>query len=870
MIYRILLSLLILTIFQIQVFADDFVSKKLESGQLVLVKEVRDNPIVTINTWIRTGSINEDDTNSGVAHFLEHLFFKGSKNVPSGEFDKILESKGAITNAATSKDFTQYYITIPSNEFDLALKLHSDMLLNPLVPRKELEKERLVVLEEISRGLDNPVNVVYNNLFKVIYNQSKHPYFRPVIGSKDIISTISREQILDFYNKWYTPNNMITVVSGDVDSKYAISEIEKAFKTDVKTQNKISYPNISPIKGEIKISEEKDVAQGYMAIGFSAPKFVDSKDTYALDLLAVILGGSNSSILNVELKEKKQLVNSISTSYSQYLDDGLFIISSTYKPEKFSAVKKEIFDEIQKVKDGNITKEQLQKAKNMIKSSTAYSRESASNIANELGFFAFYFNSPNAYNDYLKKIDNIKLKDVIKVAKKYLSSSDYAISTVMPKGFVEVSDVVNKAAAVKIFPDSGKIVEQTDKVTKYLLDNGATLIVRNNSHNAIVAIDIYAKGGTFIEDKIGAAFLASANAKRGTRKYSYEELNSYLDENGIKLSLSSRPDMFNISLLTTKDKVKESLLVLDEIVNYPEFSKIEIDKTIKQYKEYVNSLKDRPLAYAMDEFQFLAYENYPYSRNNQVTLKNIDSINRDDIISYYNSILDAKNLVISVTGDVDDSKLIKSFNHIFEDKTKNKIEVKNYLKEQYIPSENVVKRLSNFGKETSWILLSYKTSNMYNLKEVATLRVINSLLGSGMSSRLFKSLRENQGLAYQVGSQIDQNANDGAIVAYIGTNSKNEEVALDGILFEFNKLKTEFVSNKELNEAKDKLLGNMIIALETNMDRAEFMGRYSVYGYDLNILENLKNEIKNVTSSDILTFANKYFSNPYIAVIVGK
>lgn len=148
-----------------------YTAQKLPSGQTVIVMPVKTNPIVTINTWIKTGSINENDNNSGVAHFLEHLFFKGTEKTPPGEFDRILESKGGVTNAATSKDFTHYYITIPSKEFDKALELHADMLLNPLIPRKELEKERLVVLEEISKGKDSPTNVMYNNLFRLIYTQ---------------------------------------------------------------------------------------------------------------------------------------------------------------------------------------------------------------------------------------------------------------------------------------------------------------------------------------------------------------------------------------------------------------------------------------------------------------------------------------------------------------------------------------------------------------------------------------------------------------------------------------------------------------------------------------------------------------------------
>ena len=185
--------------FSLSAFAADFTVQKLPNGQTLVIQENHSNPIVTIDTWVRTGSVNETDANSGVAHFLEHLFFKGTAKHPAKEFDRILESKGAVTNAATSKDFTHYYILIPSENFELALDLHSDMLLNPLIPRKELEKERKVVIEEISKNNDKPTNILYKNMIHEFYKL--HPYKRDVIGTKEVIETISREQILDFYKK---------------------------------------------------------------------------------------------------------------------------------------------------------------------------------------------------------------------------------------------------------------------------------------------------------------------------------------------------------------------------------------------------------------------------------------------------------------------------------------------------------------------------------------------------------------------------------------------------------------------------------------------------------------------------------------------
>ena len=185
-----------------------------------------------------------------------------------------------------------------------------------------------------------------------------------------------------------------------------------------------------------------------------------------------------------------------------------------------------------------------------------------------------------------------------------------------------------------------------------------------------------------------------------------------------------------------------------------------------------------------------------------------------------------------------------------------------------MPEENIEKTTIKPDTKTAWVLVGYKTDGIYNMKDVATLKVINAILGEGMSSRLFKSLREDKGLAYTVGSTLLQYAKDGAFISYIGTNNKNIDVAKKGMLKEINVLKTEFVSNKELNEAKDKILGNILISLETNMDDASLLSWYGALGYDINHLEEYKNAILNVTQSDILSVANKYFSKPYINVTV--
>lgn len=850
----------------------DYTLVKLSTGQTVIVKPVRSNPIVTIDTWIKTGSINEDDKNSGVAHFLEHLFFKGTKNTPPGEFDKILESKGALTNAATSKDFTHYYITIPSKDFDLALKLHSDMLLNPLIPRKELEKERLVVLEEISRGLDSPSSVMYNNLFKKIYSdfEPNHPYKRPVIGSKNVIETITREEILDFYNKWYTPSNMTTIIVGDIDPAVAVQKVEEYFMSanpdkNIKEDSKAPvYPKIKPIDKQLRIEEKKDVKTGYIAIAYKAPKFKDDKDSYALDVLATILGDSRSSVLNRNLKEKKQLVYSISASNSSFMDDGLFIIQATFNPANAKAVEDAIYSEINALKKGNISDNDVKKAINMIKTSTYYARESISNISNELGYLTLFWGNTGYYDNYISNIENVKKADVARVAKKYLDNSKTAVSLVLPENIKPISDI--KPAVPKTY--TAKIVETGKDTTKYSLANGATLIIKKNDINSIIAIDITSKGGNNLEKIPGTATLAASSATKGTKNYDYEQFARLLDERGIKLGLSSGSDTFDISLLATKNELDFALDMLNEVVNYPLFNISEIEKAKKLSLASLKSIQDNALSIGIDEFKKTAYPNTVYANTSDVLQKNIPLVTKEDIEEYYNTILEPKNLIITVVGDVESQNIIDKMTTIFNEKNKPVYDIKQITNKTFVPQSDITKKIVKPDTQTAWVLIGFKTDNIFNEKDRATLKVINAILGEGMSSRLFKNLRDNQGLAYSVGSTLSSNIGQGAFMAYIGTNPKNVETAKQGMLHEIYRFKSEFVPQKELDEAKDKIMGNLLISLETNMDDASLLGWYGVLGYDINHLQEYKKLIESVTASDILAVANKYFSNPYINITV--
>ncbi len=835
---------------------------KLDNGQTVVIQEVKNNPIVTIDTWIKTGSIDEDDSNNGVAHFLEHLFFKGTKNHESGEFDQILETKGAITNAATSKDFTHYYVTIPSKDFDLAMELHGDMMLHPLIPRNEMEKERKVVLEEINKDLVSPTRILQENLNSMMY--TTHPYKRKVIGRSDVIETITRDQVLNFYNAHYSPSNMITIVVGDVDTNHALERIKEVFNAEYKKQTKTIYPKESQLTSQQKKVEYIKTESGYMVIGFRGTPINDN-DSYALDVLSTLLGDGRSSVLNQVLKEKKRLAFSVDAGNSTFRDDGIFYISANFEPEKCKQVQSAIFDEIKNIQDKGVSDEQLSLAKNIIERNTYYSRESITNIATEIGYTMALTNDIKFYDTYLDKIKSVSKDEVKRVANKYLGENRSAVSIILPESSKNIP-VANKIQNL----GTAELVSESNGTQKYHLSDGATMLYTPNSSNDIIAISIYAKGGQLLDKIAGTANLTAATMMKGTKNYTSLELSQVLEDNGIKIVPSVGADAFSITVLTTKDEYDKTMELLNEVVNNAIFDDYEIEKVKSDKLSAIKTNKDVPIKQAIEEYRDMIYKNTPYSISSKVLEKNIQNIKKSDIIEYYNKIFNPKNIVISINGNIDKDKTIQDLNKIFEPKADSQtFDYKTYdskIPRITTPRTNTIK----MPTETAWILLGWQTDGVLSEKDYATLQVIDSILGTGMSSRLFKELREQEGLAYQLGTGYSPNVLRGSFMMYIGTNPATLEKSKQGLFSEIEKLKTEYVGDKELKDAKEKLIGNYVIGLETNLDKASNIGWYetSTRGYEFK--EKYVDLINSVTDADIIEVANKYFNDNYIMSIVTK
>ncbi len=840
----------------LSVQAADFTVQKLPNGQTLVVQEVRNNPIVTVDTWVKTGSINENDSNSGVAHFLEHLFFKGTKQHPAGEADRILESKGAIVNAATSKDFTHYYVTIPSEYFDTALELQADMLTDPQIPRKELEKERKVVLEEISKDGNTPSKKVYENLNEMMYTH--HPYKRKVIGSADVISTIRREEILEYFNNFYAPSNMVTVIVGDVDTAHAVQKVGQCFNSEYKKPVRLNFKREHLLTAQKRNVEYTDTQSGYMMIGFRGTD-INSKDMFALDVLAEILGGGKSSRFYRDIKEQRGLAYSISASNGSFRDDGIFYVTANFTPSGMEKLEKAIFEDISYVQKYGVTDEDLDVAKKTIIQDTYYSRESTSNIASELGYIIALTGNSELYKNYVDSIKKVTAEDVKAVAQKYLGVNKSAVSVILPKS-------MQKVEAKTEVPHTAQKISESNGTVKYIMDNKSTLLLSNHKNNDIIAISIIAKGGEFIEKVPGEGTLAAALMLKGTKKYSSTELARIMEENGIRISPSCSEDYFEIDVQTTTSQIDLTLSILDEILNNALFDDYELEKKRSELLNRIRQSRDVPMNVALENYKTMIFENSVYSHTNKVLEKSLPKVTRENVVDYYNRILDAKNVVVSVNGNLPADRVIQALGSSLSDKKQEEFKYSNYRVTKLTAPKAEVKTIKDL--QTAWLFMGWQTCGVSDRKDFATLKVMNTMLGSGLSSRLYRNLREQDGLAYQLGSSYAPKALGGNFVTYIGTNPETLNYSKGKIKQEIENLKMEFVSDTELQDAKDRLKGGFVVALETNSEKASVAGLFEALGFGYDFLEKYIKLIDEVTSSDIVRVSNKYFNNVYVESIV--
>ncbi len=396
-------------------------SKTLKNGLQIVVIPLKNNTnVISTDIFYKVGSRNEVMGKTGIAHMLEHMNFKSTKNLDAGEFDKEVKSIGGVNNASTSFDYTHYYIKSSTQNLKKSIDLYAELMQNLKLKDDEFQPERDVVTEERRWRTDNnPLGYLYFKMFNNAYIY--HPYHWTPIGFMNDIRTWTLKDIKDFHETYYQPNNAILIVTGDVKPKDVFKEAKKAFG-NIKNKHKI--PKVKFVEPEqdgakrIIINKESEVE--FLAITFHIPNF-QHKDQVTLSVISEILYSGKSSRLYKELVDKQRLVNSIYAYNMENKDPGLFIFLATCNPGvKAEDVEKELIKQIELIKSTQVTKEELEKVKVNSKADFIYSLESSTSVANLYGSYLVR-GDIKPLMSYEEDIEKITAKKVQKAAKKYFN-----------------------------------------------------------------------------------------------------------------------------------------------------------------------------------------------------------------------------------------------------------------------------------------------------------------------------------------------------------------------------------------------------------------------------------------------------------------
>ncbi|QKF82453.1 zinc-dependent peptidase, M16 family [Halarcobacter ebronensis] len=429
--------LFILTIFMGELMAQSlpkYYEKTLENGlKIVAIPMDNGTNVVSTNIFYNVGSRNEMMGKSGIAHMLEHLNFKSTKNLKAGEFDEIVKGFGGVNNASTSFDYTKYYIKSSSKNMDKSLELFAELMQNLTLKDEEFQPERDVVAEERRWRTDNnPMGYLQYRLFNNTYIY--HPYHWTPIGFTQDIKNWTIEDIRNFHSTYYQPKNATVVVAGDISKDEVFASTEKYFK-DIKNEKEIpeKVHMVEPKQdGQKSITVYKDTQIQMLAIAYHIPNY-EHEDQLALSALSELLSSGKSSYLQKKLIDEKRLVNSIYAYNMELTDPGVFIFMAVCNEGvKAKDVKKEIDKIIAEIKDGKIKDSEIEKIKINTKADFIFSLEDSSSVASLYGSYFVRGNIKPLF-EYEKKVSKLKKEDIVEVAKRYLTKGN-STTVILKKG----------------------------------------------------------------------------------------------------------------------------------------------------------------------------------------------------------------------------------------------------------------------------------------------------------------------------------------------------------------------------------------------------------------------------------------------------
>ncbi len=851
----------------------------LPSGIEVLIAPHAGAHVAAVQVYVWAGSLHENQNEQGGAHFIEHMLFKGTKKRKVGEIGALVENAGGDINAYTTFDRTVYYLTLPSAHTELGLDILADAVFGSTFDPEELEREREVILEEIRRGNDDPGSVVGKKIFSLMYPGTEAG--RPIIGSVESVSAMSRDDLLGFYKRNYHPTRASVVVAGDVDPEKLLPIIAKYFdfkSSEVPPANTNSV-DFRHVKGGGTAIVKGDYEQTRIEIAFPGPAMTDIDGLY-VDLAAYVFGGSEISRLQTKLRDRDGIVSAIGCSAYSPSFRGVVEISAAIDADKILVACESIGRELALFLTSEpATSIDIDRARAAFRINRIHREETVDGVARGLGLSLMTPLKEKFESTYERLLEDMSETDVMAGFARWFSLDQMAIVALGGKDCV-----VTESQLKESFLKGWKSISSSDKpkapaslalhkpdvqVIHWTLPNGVPVIYRHLPKSRMFSLIAATEGGLRCEstEKAGIFHAMAGMCGLATTDRSYEEFTGRLEDIGSVVSGFSGKDSCGWEVHTINDYAEETLAMFgDSMQNMliPE------TQWLSQQRETLHSMKmqkDSASYRCMRRLTAEVYKDHPYSAPVLGWPETIETYTAAELQNFYHNWRDGGRWVIGVSGGIPENELKRMLSTQLA-KWHPQLTKKRPYSTKLNPRTVDVPQSNKMDKEQAHVAIGWRGLG-WSDPDRAALDVATNILG-GHGGRLFVTLRDQQSLAYSVSPLASQGCDGGLVGAYLACKPDKVRQALDGLYAELSKISSEAVTDEELERSKNHILGSHEIGLQRTSSQAMTMALMELYGVGWDDFERYPSTIRQVTKQDVLRVAKRLFGGVKpVEVVVG-
>ncbi len=824
----------------------------LPNGLTLVTEKKSDVPLVALSLTVNAGLLHEAGyTGSGISHYIEHMVFKGNKNYTQEKMNLFLRGIGADINAFTTRDYTTYSVTIPKEYLAETLRMLAEITLKPDFPEEELEKERKVIASEIQFREDNPYEYGLKKIWAVAFRS--HPYRFPIIGEKELLMRLTRNDLVSYHALTYRPSRMVLAIAGDIDHQTAIEEVARTF--GAYTADPIATPLPLPEPTSIEpvlVEEPLPLQNTYLIMAFKSTSCVE-KEGIALDVVASALSDGEHARLNTSLKDKGIVYQCESANITP-AHRGLFIVSCVLEYEQIPAAVKKILGEIEAIKNKGVTTQEFEKNKNSLYARLLREFQNIEGIAGDLSNNFSLTQDPYFMHAYLKRLAEMTNEDVQTAARRYLGTDGLSIMILRPNDKRYAVDAVKDLRAIL---GLGEESAQENIVQKFTLKNGLRVLLKEDHRLPMVYTALVSLSGVRYETEKnnGIADLSAKILNKGLVNNGSFDIASSIEQRGGDFRAFAGNNTLIASVDIPRADFSFALDALGRVVKdcFVSEKDLEIEKNI-MYAEQ-KAQKDDPFEYGIIELRKLLFKGHPYHLNPKGSEESVKSIRVAAVKRFIRESFDPRDSVAVIFGDINAKEALaeatKKFGNLISSKVTHRIQ------EPLLDAQR--EKIVSLAKREALVLRGYLTSPLRS-PERHVFEVTKEYL-DGIGGKLYEGIREQYGDSYSLGALQIMGPEKGYYVLYVYCPRERIDSVEAFLKNTVKSLQEQGIPDEDLAHAKQIVKTNFLRRQQSQEGLALQCALDELFGLGYDDFTRYMSAIEGVTKQDIIDTLRVYFDD---------